>query len=244
MERTRWVLALIGIVLTCALAIPAVRNAQRLRGLSEHGIQTSAEVTNATASYTHYAYTVDGVSHTWNVNHDKAPFRTGDTISILILPEDASFSRPTLDRASIAEESKEAMRFAPKVAGVTLWFFLGFALVTHLQLVRARNEGEAAITGPDATRRRLFMIGIVGAPLLIGIMAGHFLESRTKDGSIVAPLLGAVVVGAVLAVQIYWLTRKGDLSIGERIKRQQKWIFPLLIAIAILRVIAMRFAQD
>jgi len=241
MERARWVLPLIGIAIASALGFLFERSAARLTALSDHGIQASAQITQTTSSITAYAYTVDGAPYSWSVEREKAPFAAQEIIRILVLPEDASFSRPTTDRQSIAKEAAGVRAFGFKTLAGILFFFLGFAVISHLQLMRAREGGEAALVGPEAVRWRLMTFGIVLAPFLIGITGWHFVDAAQRDGSIVAPLIGTVLIVAILGGQVWWLTRASDVPIGDRFKRQQKWLVPLLIVVGLARLAAALF---
>lgn len=139
-----------------AVLVPALflalfeRQARRLEALADHGVVTEATVVSASASrYTDYAYVFAGERYTWNVSRSDAPFATGSTFPVRVLPEAPSFSRPGATGDAPAAEALTNRAFFPKILLGMMLFFAGMAAFAHRQLGRLeRGEGPGKPLSP------------------------------------------------------------------------------------------------
>src|SRR6185437_8123311 len=99
-SHARWRFIFLGIALVAPLLLKALfdRQTHRLYALADHGREATAIVSSVErtdlGTYTHYGYSVDGASYTWNVSNADAPYQPGESFPVTYLPEDPSLSRP------------------------------------------------------------------------------------------------------------------------------------------------------
>ncbi len=242
LSRWRAGLALAALVVPLALFALFERQARRLDALAEQGAPVTANVTRVTEGGTvHYAYWVDGVGYSWNVARDDAPYEPGATFAATYLPDDPSFSRPIADRALAAAEASGNRSFAWKVVlGVGL--FLGFfALLTHRDLRRLRAGAPREEDDPAAYRQRLMLVGLALAPLLALILGYHASDALERGESVVPVLFGVVLALSVLGGTLLFVLRRGPGEARARAARLMRWVAPIALGIAALRLVGLAF---
>lgn len=237
LSRSRNGLLIAAVVVPLALLGVFERQARRLDALAARGLAGEGVVTEVSGGGTFYAYRVGDAEYTWNVARDQAPFAVGEVFPIVYLPDVPSFSRPIADRHAAAEEAARNRGFAWKVAigvGLTL-ALLAFRFAT----VRQARAGAlpSPEVDPAAFRRRVRLIALTLVPALVLVSAFHLGDSRARGESVVPAAAGIVVSLAVVGGTLFFMTRGGPAAARDRSRRLLRWVLPIAIGLAILRLV-------
>lgn len=243
LARSIGVLVIIAVLVPLALFSLFERQARRLEALGDHGAPVVATVTGISGDGSvHYAYAVEGTPYTWSVAPEAAPFEVGHAFPAHYLPEDPAFSRPGADRTVATREAAENRAGMRPVLLAIFWFFAAFAGSTAIELRALRRVGAAAYASPEALpsrmRRRLATLGFVIGPLLLAIFAWHARDAAARGESMVGVALGVVFALLVLGGTLFYALREGPAQAGGRAARMMRWVVPLAIAVAVLRLLA------
>ena len=241
LSRWRTGLAIAAVVLPLGLYSLFERQARRLDVLAEEGAPVEALVTGVSrdGGTTYYAYLVDGAEFTWSVARDEAPHAPGETFTATYSPGDPALSRPFSDRSLAAEESTHVRGFALKTVLGMAWFLGVFAVITHLQLRRARAGAPPETSDPAAFWRRLGMVGAAIVPMLILIFGFHAQNALEQGQSIVPVVLGIVLVLALIGGLMFYLVRRGPEEVRSRSAKLMRWIAHIAVGVALLRLLAL-----
>jgi hypothetical protein len=215
------------------------RQAKRLDALGDHGKDATATVTGVSGDGSvFYAYEVAGATHDWSVKQSAAPYRVGETFPILYLPEHPSFSRPGADRTIAITEAAENRGFA---RNAEIMMFLFFGIITigcHFGLRRLRSTGQTERDDAVAYRGRLIFAGLALSTLLVPMFAFHVRDAARHGESVLPVVLGIVLSLGILGGTVFYLLRHGRANVAARTARMMKWVAPLAVIVAILRLIA------
>lgn len=243
--RWRAGFAIAAVLLPLALFLLFERQARRLDALAMHGESVEAQVTAVSRdnNTVFYSYQVNGTEYTWNVARGDAPFPIGHVFPVVYLPADPSLSRPIAERSLAALESRRNRSFSWKVVlGVGLTLVLCAALV-HLDLRRIRKGASSEFSDPRAYKRRLVFTSIILLSLVILIGGFHFHEAIKRRESIWPVAIGLLIPIGIIAVMFFFAGRGGPMKAQERSARILRWIAPIAVGIALLRLIAMIFGK-
>lgn len=220
------------------------RHAKRLDALADHGAAGEATVTGSDGPNTAYAYRVNGVEYTWSVKREQAPFTVGDRIAITYLPEDPSLNLPVADRALAAPRAAENRSFRTKfLVGVGALLAL-FTVGVDRDLKRLRLGVAAAPVTVVQYRRRLMITGLAMVPPIGAILAFHARDASQRGESLVPVVLSALLVVAILIGTGFTVARHGPEHARERAAKLTRKLWPVMVVIAVLRVLAMVFGLD
>ena len=217
------------------------RQAQRLEALAEHGATITATVRGVSrqgsATHVSYEYTVAGETYSWSTLQSDAEYVVGQAFPVLYLPENPSFSRPTVDRARATAEAVGNRTSSWKVvAGMFAFFaFATFACDSSLRGLRKRGRDE--LTDPRAYRRRLAFAGAMLTPLLVLIFYGHGKSALQRGESLWPVVLGAVLGLSTLGGTVFYVLRSGQAQAPARSARLLKWVVPMAVGVAALRLL-------
>ncbi len=221
------------------------RQAKRLDALADHGQSTDAYVTAVSTANgtTFYAYSVDGIEHTWDVARREAPFERGQVFTVTYLPETPSFSLPISDRGLAREKAAANRSFAMKVEMGLAAALALFGGLLHLDVRRLRSG--APLGPPDAKtqRRRLVAMGLVFLPLLVLITGFHLRDAIEKGESVAPVVIATVLVLGIIGFVFWFAMREGPEKVRERVSRIMRWAAPLAIGAALLRLLALLFTK-
>jgi hypothetical protein len=243
LARSRLILLAIAFVVPAGLHLIFERQARRLDALGARGVVTEATVTRVSEqgseTYVDYAYSVDGVTHTWNVAQKDVPgAAVGETFPVVYSPDDPALSRPGSDRAIAATEAASNRSFAKKAVGGIFAFFAFNALICEVRLRRLRKTGQTERTDPQAYRTRLVLTGVMLVPMLVLIFGWHLSESLRQGESVWPVVFGVVGSLGVLGGTGFYVLREGREQASARSARVLRWAAPLATGIAALRLLA------
>jgi hypothetical protein len=230
------------------LAVPAglyglaERQARRLDALGEHGETTTATVRSVSrsgaATYVTYEYTAEGATHSWSVSQKDAPHAVGQTFPIIYLPAIPTFSRPTVDRARPTAEAAANRSFSRKAVLGGGTFLAVAAFACDFKLRRLRRRGRDELTDPRASRTRLAFAGAMFAPFLVLIFGGHARDALRRGESLWPVVLGALLSLSILGGTTFFVLRDGQAHAAARSARLLKWVAPIALGVAALRLVA------
>jgi hypothetical protein len=231
--------SLAAVLLPLGLSVVFERQARRLDALASHGRPVEAQVTAVSRDQhtTFYAYQVDGKGYTWNVARGEAPFAVGQRFPTTYLPEDPSLNRPIANPRLAAAESEENRRFSRKVVlglGVLLLFFAGLA---HRDLRRIRSGAPSELSDPKAYRRRLVATSAWLLPLLLLIGAFHVRDALEKGESVLPSAIASGLAMLIVAGIFFFSGRDGPWLAQQRSVKVLRWLSPMVIAFALLKMI-------
>jgi hypothetical protein len=242
-DLSRWRL----ICLVLLIAIPGgsyslfEKQARRLDALAAHGAITTATVravsSQGSATYVSYEYTVGGETQSWSVSQSDAPYEVGQTFLVLYLPENPSFSRPTVDHARASAEAASNRSFSGKLVGGVFAFFAVAAFACDSGLRRLRKRGRSELTEPRAYRRRLAFAGAMLTPFLVLISYGHAKDALRRGESLWPVVLGTLLGLLILGGTAGYILRYGPAQAAVRSARLVKWVAPLAVGVAALRLL-------
>jgi hypothetical protein len=215
------------------------RQAKRLDALGDHGAPATATVTRVDQARTvFYAYEIDGATYDWSVKQSAAPYPAGETFPIIFLPELPSFSRPGSDNSIATAEAASNRAFA-RNAEITMFLFFGINMIAcHFGLRRLRTTGLTETNDATAYRWRLIFAGLALSTLLVPMIAFHVQDAARHGESLWPVVLGFVFGLAILGGTVFYLLREGRANASARSARLMKWIAPLAIGVAMIRLIA------
>lgn len=178
-SHARWRLGFLGLALGVPLLLGTLfqRQIHRLEALADHGREATATVTSVardgSTELTRYAYSVGGVSYTWNVSWADAPYQPGDSFPVTYLPEDPSLSRPGAPPSSHAKAEAEGNAAFVHKALIGVFAFFAFnAVLCHLKLRKLRANAAAGLPAaglvvPPAWLGRGVAVLLLGALLSV-----------------------------------------------------------------------------
>jgi hypothetical protein len=240
--RWRAGLAVAAVLVPLALYVLFERQARRLDALASEGAPIEAQVTRVSGSITDYAYRVDGVEYRWNVARERAPYAVGQRFVATYLPSDPSLSRPIAERSLASVEAVHNRSFAGKVV-VALALVLAFlAFLVHRDVRRAHSGAPSEATDPAAYRRRLALVGAVLLPLLLLITGYHAKDALERGESIVPVALGLALSLAIIGGVFFYAARNGPGEARARAAKLIRWVAPLAIGVALVRLLVFLFA--
>ena len=243
---TRWRagLAVATVLVPLAFYAPFERHAKRLDALADHGVAGEATVTGADGPNTAYAYQVGGATYTWSVQRAEAPFAAGARLPITYLPEDPSLNLPITDRALAAVKAAENRSFRTK-------FLVGIGALLALLTVgvdrdlrRLRLGVAAAPVTVAQYRRRLVVAGLAMVPPIGAILAFHARDASQHGESLVPVVLSGLLVVVLLIGTGFTVARQGPEHASERAAKLMGKLWPVMAAVAVLRLLAMVFGLD
>lgn len=212
------------------------RQARRLEALGREGRVATAVVTG-TGSFTQYAYALDEVEYTWSAARAEAPFAIGERFDIVVLPSDPALSRPGSDPAVGTREAAANRRFTWKVMALPAWLFGFSGVMAHLGLRRIRTTGRTESADPGAYRNRLALTAVLLAPLLAGVLGWHALDAVAQDQSLWPVFAGGALSLAIVVGTGWFVLREGPAQAAARSRRLIRWVAPLGLAVAAVRVL-------
>ena len=217
------------------------RQARRLDALAEHGAIATATVrtvsSQGSTTYVSYEYAVGGETHSWSVSQDDAPYAVGQAFPVLYLSENPSFSRPTVDRARATAEAVANRSFSGKVVAGAFAFFAVAAFACDSSLRRLRKRGRNELDDPRGQRRRLAFTGAMLAPFLVLILYGHGKDALQRGESLWSVILGSLLGLSVLGGIAFYMMRHGSAQAAARSARLLKWVAPIAVGVAALRLL-------
>ncbi len=220
------------------------RHAKHLDALADHGVTGEATVTRTSGSITGYAYRVNGAEYTWSVKREQAPFAVGERIAITYLPEDPSLNLPVADRTLAAPRAAENRSFRTKfIVGVGAVLAL-FTVGVDRDLRRLRRGVAAEPVTVAQYRRRLVVTGLAMVPPIGAIMAFHARDAAQHGESRVPVVLSALLVVAIVIGTGFTVARQGPEHARERAAKLMGKLWPVMVVIAVLRLLAMVFGLD
>lgn len=240
--RWRLICLLLLIAVPTGLYVLFERQARRLDALAQQGETTTATVRSVSrqggATYVSYEYTIDSQRHSWIVSQDDAPYAVGQTFPIMYLPEHPALSRPTLDRAQPTAEARANRSFSGKVVAGMFALFAVATISCHVNLRRLRKRGRSELTDPRAYRTRLIVTGVMLTPVLLLIFDWHGKDALRRGESLWPVLLGALLSLSVLGSAASYVLRHGHAQAAVRSARLMKWVAPIAVGVAALRLLA------
>ena len=238
--RWRAGLGIAAVVLPLLLFGLIERQARRLDALAAEGAEVQAVVTaiSRDGGTSHYAYRVDGVEHTWSVAQGEAPYPVGRWFTATYSPEDPSFSRPFAEPSLIAAEAARARAHGWKAALGLFWFFGFFAFVAHRDLGRRRRGAPSERDDPVAYRRRLMLFGGFLLPMVLLILGFHAGDALEQGEPLWPVALSGALVLAILGGVVFFVARRGPREAQARAMKLLRWIAPLALGLALLRLVA------
>lgn len=245
LARWRTVLAILAVVVPTALFSLIERQARRLDALAAHGQAIEATVTGVSrdGNTADYAYRVGGHEYTWSAGRVEAPFAVGRTFSVTYLPDDPSLSRPIPDRRLASVEAAKNRRIAWKAcAGIGL-VLLVLAALAQRDLRRLRAGAPSAARDPREYRRSLKLRALALLPFLVAIGAYGVDDARARGESIIPGLSALLLLGALLGGVFYYAGRAGPARAQVQSRRALRWLAPLALGVALLRLIAFLVAS-
>jgi hypothetical protein len=243
---TRWRAGLAVATVLAPLAFYALaeRHARRLDALADHGAAGEATVTGADGPNTAYAYQVNGATYTWSVKRAEAPFAAGERFAITYLPEDPSLNLPVADRALAAPRAAENRSFRTKFT-VGVGALLALLTVGVDRDLRRLRRGVAAEPVTVAQyRRRLVVTGLAMVPPVGAIVAFHARDASQRGESLVPVVLSALLVAVLLIGTGFTVARQGPEHARERAAKLMGKLWPVMVVVAVLRLLAMVFGLD
>ncbi len=239
LARQRTGLVIATFLLPLALFSCFERQARRLDALAAHGESVEARVTAVHGGGTFYAYRVNGSEFTWNVPERDAPFPVGQVFTATYLPEDPALSRPIADRRRAAVEAARNRSMCWKVVLALALTLAMVAGITHRDVCRLRMGAPSESADPRAHRRKFVALAIVLVPGLVLIGEFH-LRNAAERGESIAPVVVALCLTiAVCAAVFFFVGRGGPTRVRERSARLLRWLVPIALGIAVLRLAAM-----
>jgi hypothetical protein len=239
--RWRAGLAVAALVIPLALFFLSDRQARRLDALATHGKPVDAQVTAVSRDngITFYAYRVGGNEYTWNVARAEAPFAVGQVFPATYLPEDPSFSRPSVDPDLAARKAARTRNLAWKTCLGAAALLLLFCGLVHRELRRLRTRATSERTDPKAYKQRLRFTALALLPIFLMIGGFHFQDALERGESVVPVIMGLAVCAGIVGGVFYFVGRNGPRKARERSMKVLRWVVPLAIGIALLRLIAL-----
>ena len=236
--RSRFVFALLMIALPLAAHALFERQAKRLDALGDHGRDGTATVTGVSGEGTvFYAYEVDGASYDWSVKRTAAPYPVGATFPILYVPEIPSFSRPGSDHTVATKEAASNRAFARNAELIIFLFFAVNVMACHFSLRRLRGAGLPELNDARAYRNRLIFAGLALATLVVPMIFAAVKDAHRNGESMWGVVLGFGFGLAVLGGGMFFMLREGRANVAARTARMTKWVAPLAVIVAGLRLI-------
>lgn len=237
--RWRAGFAIAAVVIPLALYLVFERQARRLDALALYGKPVEARVTAVSrdGDTTYYSYRVNGIEYSWSVMRNEAPYATGQAFTAFYSPSDPSLSRP-IDRPGLAaDEAARNRKFAWKVV---LGAALALALCTfmaHRDVCRIRSGAPSELSDPASYRRRIAITAVFIVLLLAAIGYFHVHDSLEQGESLWPVVIALGLSIAILAAMFIPALLGGPEKARQRSERILRWAVPVVVGIALVRLI-------
>jgi hypothetical protein len=242
LERGRLAFGLLALTVPTGLYVLFERQARFLDALADHGEIAQATVVGVSRqgsqAFVDYSYQVDGRSYTWDVKQEEAPYPVGQSFPVVYLPEHPTLTILGTDRSKAIARAAANRAFSWKTVAGLFAFFFAVTVLCHVQLGTRRKRRRALLDDPRAYRRRLIGSGAVLVPILALVFGWHTRDALSKGESLWPEVIGLVVVLSILGGTFYYAAREGPAQSAARAARVARWIVPLAMGVAALRLIA------